>query len=443
MKQLPIKTPLSEIDVAPVFGQSPFRIFGQTIRILENEPGGKELKLFFAEPSISEIERVIYWRTRAQGEIHAWSELNQSEKLAGIEQIKTVYQRIQVICESISRVQGQNALGAEALRRMLVTPSLEQSLFLVGTQFVLTQWGCRPHGREPSEFDLQVQGKKASTDINSRQPNPSPPANPAEEPTGESSLPSPAPPQESAPTQVDSEPPAPDFNHEMLATSPVIHSQDSENSEPQEPPLQENHVEEKPSYWRWLILLLLLLLLLIGLTLKKWTYTVEHDKHLEQRHREEIAALWKKIDEKSKTCTAAGREAISPLAQTPPTKPQPLTRDALERNEIKIFEGGWVLITDLFNALTKEKVRISFLFDARGNGTAITREADDNICHGDASVLINSGNRFTVHISPQKCKTGGDYGKNIAECVVSKDNKHADCTLQCKTGSCGAVFERQ
>ena len=435
MKQLPIKTPLSEIDVTPVFGQSLFRIFGQTVRILEREPGGKDLKLFFAEPSISEIERVIYWRTQAQGEIRPWSELNQTERLAGIEQIKAYYQRIQNISESISRVQGSNALGAEALRRMLVTPSLEQSLFLVGTQYVLTQWGCRPNGHESSEFDLQVQGKKASTGLAAKPPETLPPTPPIEEPTVP---PAALPPETSAPIEAPPETPSPALTHGIKEPTPAI---DSGDGEPPEPSRPEQPKEEPSSLWRWLILLLLLLLLLIGLALKKWTYPVEHDKNLEQRHRDEIAALWQKIDEKSKTCTPAA--PVAPQAQAPVAKPPSLSRDALERNEIKIFEGGWVLITELFNARTEEKVRISFLFDAKGNGTAVLREANGNVCQGEASVLINSGNRFTVNISPQKCKSGSVYGQNIAECVVSKDNKHADCTLQCETGSCGAVFERQ
>jgi hypothetical protein len=207
--------------------------------------------------------------------------------------------------------------------------------------------------------------------------------------------------------------------------------------DPVEPPKEESPPERKPFFWRWLLLLSLLLLLLLGLFLKKWTYVAPHDVAAERQHRAEIAELWLKMDEKSKTC----KPVVPPKAE--PQEPQGLSPEALERKDLNVFNGDWKLITELTSSRTGELILINFSFDARGSGTATILEKGGNVCSGGVSLDIKSANSFNVDMSRLQCKDGTAYNKNFAQCVVRKGNKLADCVMKCQNGSCDAVFERR
>jgi hypothetical protein len=429
MRQLPIKTKIAAVDVTHVFGQPLFNLFRQVVRILDRSTEGEQLKNLFAEPSISKIEHVIYWRTWVTGNVRLWSDLTDPERFSATKKITLYCESIQKLCDVLTKEQGPNALIVEALRCMLVSPGIEESLCLVGDQLVLTQWGCRPFGRQASDYDLKVQGAKAraylkiaATDLPVDVASPDVKSGDSGE---QDNLPSEIPESNSRPA-VPEKAPA-ETNNKV---------DDAHVQAPEEP--AEVVVRVGPSlnrfYWRWLLLLLLLIILLLGLLFKKWTYLASYDVAAEARYRAEIADLWLKIDDKSKTCR--------PI---PPSKtaPQPLTPEALERKDLNVFNGNWLLITTLLNAKTDEKIQIQFSFDSRGNGITTTRELSGNVCTGTAVVTINSANGFSVETSQQSCVNGGAYRPNKAECTVRNDNKTADCILRCVHGNCDARFERR
>jgi len=431
MRQLPIKTKISEVEVTRVFGQPLFGLFGQAMRIFDRSADGAQLKNLFSEPSISKIEQVIYWRTHVTGDVRLWADLSDSEKLSATKKINLYCESIQNLCDLLTKEQGPNALVVEALRCMLVSPGIEESLCLVDNRLVLTQWGCRPFGRQASDFDLKIQGAKAESYLKVPLTDVPTDVAPSDAKSGdavnENILPSGAEGssprntvQDKSPLDIDErvdEPRVQTPREPVEIVAPV----------PLAPP-------PKRFYWRWLLLLFLLIILLLGLLFKKWTYLAPYDVSAEARYRADIADLWLKIDDKSKTCR--------PI---PPSKtaPQPLTPEALERKDLNVFNGNWLLITTLLNAKTDEKIQIQFSFDSRGNGITTTRELSGNVCTGTAVVTINSANGFSVETSQQSCANGSAYRPNKAECTVRNDNKTADCILRCVDGKCEARFERR
>lgn len=431
MRQLPIRTKIAEIEVTRVFGQPLFGLFGQVMRILERSPEGTHLKNLFSEPSISKIEQIIYWSTRVSGGVRLWSDLSDAERFSATKKINLYCESIQKLCELLTKEQGPNSLIVEALQCMLVSPGIEESLCLVGDQLVLTQWGCRPFGRQASDFDLKIQGAKARSFLkipvtDGRVDIASPDAkswNSDNINNQLSEIPESNPRiavQEKAPAKTndkvdDAYVKATDEPIADVPPEPVVHS-------------------SKRFFWRWLLLLLLLIILLLGLLFKRWTYIAPFDTAAEARYRTDIADLWLKIDDKSKTC-----RPIPPSKTTP----QPLTPEALERKDLNVFNGNWLLITTLLNAKTDEKIQIQFSFDGLGNGITTTRELSGNVCKGTALVKINSANGFSVETSKQPCTNGNVYSPNKAECTVRKDSKTADCVLRCVDGKCDARFERR
>jgi hypothetical protein len=410
MRKLPITTKIDTIDVKPVARQPLFSLYDQTIRTLKREKGAEKLANFFAEPNVSKTDNEIRWRTLATGPIRSWAELSEQEQQRAGEQLKENCSLLQEICQRLTKAQGADSPTVEALQNMQVTPSLQNSLFMVGDEVVLTQWGCRPFGTQPVDFNLEGQGKELAKKI----VRPAAVVPPVIEPfTKEPEFIPPPPP-----------PPSPPEDPPVVVPPP------------DEPPAPEEKKpeEKKPLLWRWLVLLLLLLLLLIGLFLKKWTYVAPYDTAAEDRYRAEIAELWQKIDDKSKQCV--------------PKKAEPapnLNSEAMERGDLNVFNGTWRLITELHNAKTKERITIELAFGGSGQGVATVTEATGAVCQGSASLKINSANSFDVNTSALACKpnTTGGYSPNFVQCNVKKDRRTADCVLQCVDGKCDATFQRK
>ena len=277
MRQLPIQTKISEVEVTHVFGQPLFGLFGQVMRIFGRSADGAQLKNLFSEPSISKIERVIYWRTRVTGEVRLWADLSDAERFSATKKITLYCESIQNLCDVLTKEQGPNALIVEALRCMLVSPGIEESLCLVGDQLVLTQWGCRPFGRQASDYDLKVQGAKARaslkipvTDLPVDVASPNVKSGYSGE---QDNLPLEMPESNSRPA-VQEKAPA-ETNNKV---------DDAHVQAPEEPAEAVLPVPVGPTpnrfYWRWLLLLLLLIILLLGLLFKKWTYLAPYDLSL-------------------------------------------------------------------------------------------------------------------------------------------------------------------
>jgi hypothetical protein len=293
MARLPITTQRRDIDVRVVYGQSIFELYQQIQRLLQNE--APELTHFFAEPIVNAVRGEIGWNTRAAGSIRPVSNLS-------AEEWQRITLRLKHNCGLINQLIGRmeqagrgNTSGTEALKSMLMTPDLKSSLFLVGDELVLTQWGCYTFGTEAKHADLFEQIDRQPIKTVSP-PVEFPPVDetPPEPPTIPPHDPQP-PVSQAAPEPTDSKTPEqePEKKPDDKPT-PV-------DEPPVEPP--EEEVIAKRSYlWRWLVLLLLLLLLILGIL---WKYWHSHGNALVEKEaalRSEITELWTSIDKKAREC---------------------------------------------------------------------------------------------------------------------------------------------
>jgi hypothetical protein len=293
MARLPITTQRRDIDVRVVYGQSIFELYQQIQRLLQNET--PELGHFFAEPIVNAVRGEIGWNTRAAGAIRPVSNLS-------AEEWRQISGRLKHNCAMINQLVGRmeqvgrgNSSGTEALKSMLMTPDLKSSLFLVGNELVLSQWGCYTFGTEAKHADLFEQIDR----------QPVKPVDPPEElPLVDETPPEspPLPPQDPQPP-VSQAAPKP-TNNKTPEHEPEKKPDDKPppvDEPPQEPP--EEEVIAKRSYlWRWLVLLLLLLLLILGIL---WKYWHSHGNALVEKEaalRSEITELWTGIDKKAREC---------------------------------------------------------------------------------------------------------------------------------------------
>lgn len=437
MRELPLRTSLADVEVKPAAGQDLLLLYGQILRLLSREKEAEELIHFFAEPQVNKINQVIKWHTKANGEMRRFSELSVERQRAAMTQVGKACQRIQQICGDLTKAQGAHSQNVVALKAMLVTPELQDSLFLVGERVVLTQWGCYPSGQRPSDFDLEVQGKQQVAKL-------LPPAEkieesfPVEGASPEKEVVDPPSPTEPKISQVKD-----DAATEPAKVDPIV-AEEKKKPEPPKPVVP----EKKRWYWRWLLLLLLLLLLIIGLLLKKWTYPTKHDPALEAAYRAEIAQLWLKVDDKAKTCTPIVPPPPPPPSVPQAPKPPELTPEAMEKGDLGVFKGSWRLVSEMRDFDSKEKIIIHLSFDMNGTGQVRTDMASGRTCTGAASVSISSASQFALKDNGQLCSSGDKYVPGMYECKVRSDRNSADCRITCldnqrKPTTCDARFERQ
>lgn len=276
MSRLPITTKRRDIDVKIISGQSIFDLYQQIQIILKRE--SPELSNFFAEPLVNSVRGEINWNTRAIGSIKPASDFSNSEWELALKQLKSNATFINEIATKLENPGRSQSSGTQALQAMLMTPDLAKSLFLVGNELVLTQWGCHEFGTDAKNADLFEQIEK--------QPKKSEPIEPQQIQE--------IPPSENvgaSPNHLVSEP-----NSALKADSP------SASSEQQTIPLDPQSTIQTYSsifLWRWLILLLLLILLLTGLIWKYWT---NHAADNEAILRTEITELWSTLDKKIQEC---------------------------------------------------------------------------------------------------------------------------------------------
>ena len=370
-----LSTPRKDIDVKVVYGQTIFDLYQQIIRLLQKESPDGRLSLFFAEPIPNVMRGEINWHTRASGTIRKLEDLTSEQKQAVAAQLQANCAEVRSIVAKLEKTTSAKDIGVEALKHMLMTPDLGKSLFIVGEHLVLTQWGCFTYGQDSKNFDLNDQVLKSV-----KLPPPAPPVIAEPEPEPE---PKPAPPvlrePESAPivmpqpvseklNAVADQPSSPEsvFDAPAMAETPPespaqvppappIPPEPPENTEPaaQEP----EPAYEQPFYWRWLVLLLLLLLLIVGLFLKDWLYTPVYDPTEENAVRDEIRAMWGKIDDKAKMCLAPPATPVTPIAPppetTPPETPAPtVSEEEVERrlDDRTVRRGGAINVALAWNS---------------------------------------------------------------------------------------------
>lgn len=422
MRKLPITTRIDGIDVKPVFGQRLFDMYSQISRLLSIDPVGRQLIDFFAEPAVHKTDRTINWYTKAQGVIRAWVELSPKEQQEAIEVVNRNCQLVREICDRLVQSQGESSATVEALRAMLITPSLQESLCVVGTKVVLAQWGCRPFGTAAGDYALEIQGERAkSHDLKT--------------PSFDRSEQTPVDEVESfgqSAGEIDAPANAGFADSESLPP-------DSGAAETPAPVDETSDRTSRSLIWRWVLIWTLIALLLIGLLLKSCSPQRQVTVLDEQERLGEIAALMAIADERLLQCRPISSGSSSQLNE--PTAV--LTPQALERNQVDVFSGRWVLRSDAGLVIDDKPIAMEIQFDASGSGVTRLVADDGTRCSGRAQVKIDSPSSFQMSLSSLDC-TGSFPGvsANLAKCTVREGGRVANCVLSCINGPCDAEFLR-
>jgi len=287
MARLPLITQRRDIDVRVVNGQSIFELYQQIQNLLQRE--SSDLANFFAEPILNAIRGEISWNTRLVGAPRLAANLSSMEWSHVTQLLNKKMESVGQVLVKLEKAGLGKSAGSEALRGMLITPNLKESLFLIGDELVLTQWGCFEFGTDARSADLfeQIQ----------RQPKITLPASPELD----NSIEQPISPEilTSTPNDVVS-PHKSSATPTLSATEAPLEKNDPGTSEVI-PVIEHSQVDTEPrsSFWRWLVLLLLLLLLLIGIF---WKYWQSDFSTSEAVLRADVSELWRKVDKKAREC---------------------------------------------------------------------------------------------------------------------------------------------
>lgn len=275
MQTLPVVTQRKLIDVKGINGQPVFTYYQQLVSLLQRDAGQPPLGMFFAEPVVNPLKGEIAWSTKLSGEVRSFEALSPAEKMSAAQALSTNCQRVRTLAQHLSNNASSSASvhGAQALLAMLSTPDALNSIFLVGDQLVVAQWGCVPYGEKSNDFDLDTcfakdyrPAEKVIT-ANQRQAQPS----------------------------------------ESLAQSAVL---------------------------PWLILIALLLLLAAGLTNRQWLGVVVSASSTQEESalRARIDQLWNQIGAKSQSCvTPVTPPPAAPVAPPAPIEPSTVSSAEIDR----------------------------------------------------------------------------------------------------------------
>ena len=274
MQTLPLITKRTLIDVKGINGQPIFSYYQQLVSLLQRDVSDRNLAAFFAEPVVNAMRGEVAWVTKLEGPIRSFHELAPDEKLQVSSQINKKCLQVRALAEKTGvNASTSSAYGAQALLAMLSTPDVLASIFMVGEQLVIAQWGCMPYGEKTGAFDLDKQFSKAFA------------------------------------------PGAKVIAAENKALAAAVGATGANN------------------WWRWLVLGLLTLLLVVGLFHKQWLAVITPGPTLEVENdlRARIAQLWDKIGDKAAACFPPVARATPAPAPAPAPEP-PATVSPAEIN---------------------------------------------------------------------------------------------------------------
>jgi hypothetical protein len=345
MQTLPLITKRTLIDVKGINGQPIFSYYQQLVSLLQRDLSDRNLAVFFAEPVVNALRGEVVWVTKLEGPIRSFHDLKPDEMLQVSSQIHQKCLRVRAIAEkTAASATTSSAYGAQALLAMLSTPDALASIFMVGEQLVIAQWGCMPYGEKTGVFDLDAQFSKA-----------------------------------------------------YAPGAKVIASESAALASAAVAPGTGN-------WWRWLVLALLTLLLMVGLFHKQWLAVLSPGPALEVENglRARIAQLWDNIGDKARTCPApAARATPTPapapvlaLTPAPLIAPEPLAtvssaeidkrleRNAVTQGKFVNISLAWADRADLdLLVIEPNGVKISTYDDGtRKSPSGGSLDIDANIC---------------------------------------------------------------
>lgn len=248
MQTLPILTKRTQIDVQGINGQPIFSYYQQLLGLLKKNSSGEDLSLIFAEPVTNVLRGEVSWVTKLEGPVRPFEAWTADEKLQVAKTLSQFCAKVRQIADKVATGTGASAsYGAQALRAMLSTPDPLASLFLVGDQLVIAQWGCLPYGVSAGSQDIDTQ-----------------------------------------------------FARSFKPATKVMADHQKTLAATQSP----SGTFGLTGVLQWLVLGLLLLALILGLFYKQWLTILDPGPSIqvEESLRTRIADLWVKVEEKSAVC---------------------------------------------------------------------------------------------------------------------------------------------
>ena len=270
MQTLPIITKRTQIDVQGINGQPIFTYYQQLLSLLRKEGQHDEWAHLFAEPVTNVMRGEVSWVTKLDGPVRPFDTLAADEKLKVAKTLAQACGIVRRVADKVGTGAGSSAAyGAQALRAMLSTPDVLASIFMVGDQLVLTQWGCLPYGAQAHDHQFDTR-----------------------------------------------------FAQVFKPAAKVIASQKAAEVAAQSPSRTFGFV----GVAQWLTLAALCLLLFAGLFYKQWLTVLDPGPsvQVEEGLRTRIAELWGKVENKSAACFPPA-PIQPPVVTTPPVVTPPVT----------------------------------------------------------------------------------------------------------------------
>jgi len=290
MQTLPIITKRTQIDVQGINGQPIFTYYQQLLSLLKKEGQHDEWAHLFAEPVTNVMRGEVSWVTKLDGSVRPFDTLTAEEKLNVAKTLTQVCGIVRRVADKVETGAGSSAAyGAQALRAMLSTPDVLASIYMVGDQLVLTQWGCLPYGAQAHDHQFDTR-----------------------------------------------------FAQVFKPAAKVIASQKAAEVAAQSSP----KIFGLVGIAQWLTLGALSLLFLAGLFYKQWLTVLDPGPsvQVEEGLRTQISDLWSKVEKKSAACVSAmPTQAPVTMQETPAT----VTSGEIDRRlkENSVAQGKFVNVT--------------------------------------------------------------------------------------------------
>ena len=164
MQTLPIITKRTQIDVQGINGQPIFSYYQQLLGLIKKDGVDHGLIHLFAEPVTNVLRGEVSWVTKLEGSVRPFDALSPEEKLTVAKKLSQSCDAVRRIADKVSSSAGPSAaFGAQALRAMLSTPDALASLFMVGDQLVIAQWGCIPYGQQAGHHSIDARFAQSYT----------------------------------------------------------------------------------------------------------------------------------------------------------------------------------------------------------------------------------------------------------------------------------------
>ena len=409
MQKLPITTNLNEIDTYILQGQAIFNFHKQIKKILQQQFNKMNINVFFTVPAVNNTQGKIVWYTTAIGETRTMQELKTEERLWVSQQLKVFSKIINQTIGELQATSGDKSFGTLALSHIFITPNIQNSLFLVGSNLVITEWGCVPLGADPRDHDL------------------------------------------------------------LLLDAPYNNLQ-PDSASPNEANISPQVKLPQVRLWRCYVIFALILSLLTGLSTKGYSYISAQTRvnsYSEAQLNKDIQNIKLQVQTKLDSCqNLKEKTSAEELIEPSPIEAKPLIQEfiksisngtaldnkALERKDISVFEGDWRMITELYEADINgkpqfdKKVEYELSFHNDGLGLFSIKYNDGDICKAPISVQIESIDSFVITTPSLQCQKRKprditfEKSGNITCDLTEPD--HASCLIQCYKGSCGASFEK-